>query len=670
MSARDARRDAPAETEVEVEVVEGARRARREPIADDAFWPTLKRLMRYVFRYRGLLVSVILLGSLTAAFEKSMLLAIGPVEFVLFPEEAAARAKKKAEGQANDVVSQAEEAGGAGWLAEFSEGFKQKAFAFFEVQGSDTEDQRFWLLIGLVVTIIFIALITGVMEFFFHYTSRKLNLRIAVDLRNDLARHLLHLPISFHGKSKLGDLVSRISNDVQSSLKSLNLMTSHVIQEPAGIAMNLAIAFVVNPWMTLLIIVLMPLIALPFLVLGKRVRRGSRRSLSVLGESTKIFTEMLSGIRVVKAFRREEAEARAFAQQNRGFLRRSMSMVRARALSESALVVVAYGGISLVMLAIGYAQIYSADLKFKDFPSFALYIGALTTTYTHIKRISRGYNSLEESVGALSRLFEIQDQKSNLLEAPDAVGIERLQRSLYLKDVHFAYDGSGEGVLHGIDIEIPVGSRVALVGPSGAGKSTLLDLVARFYDPTGGAILADGIDLRKLRIEAWLGRIAFVNQAPFLFHASIRDNLRYGKADATDEEIIAAAKAAAIHDFVQSLPEGYDTLVGERGARISGGQMQRITIARAILRNADLLLLDEATSSLDTEAEKAVQEALDHLMVGRTSIIVAHRLSTVRNADRIFVLEQGRIVEQGRHDELYERGGVYRRLYDMQFRES
>jgi subfamily B ATP-binding cassette protein MsbA len=385
--------------------------------------------------------------------------------------------------------------------------------------------------------------------------------------------------------------------------------------------------------------------------------------------------QMFSGIRIVKSFEMEAEEVRTFEERNHDFFRQSMKVARAKALSASVMQMLE----ALIMLAIfvigGFYVVKARPENGISTGDFITFMVACISMNRPLKVLGKAYSSLQEAIAACERVFELMDTPPEIQDAPDAVDLPRIERGVRFDHVTFAYET--EPVLLDIDLEARPGQIVALVGPSGGGKSTLCDLLCRFYDPQAGAITLDGVDLRKIRSKSLLGHVAVVSQETFLFHATIAENIRYGKRDATDEEVAEAARAANIHDFIAGLPEGYRTLVGERGARLSGGQRQRIAIARAILKDPALLILDEATSALDTESERLVQEALNRLMVsptrsrqGRVTFCIAHRLSTVQRADRIVVLDAGRIVEQGTHDELLRRGGLYERLYRLQFHES
>jgi len=374
--------------------------------------------------------------------------------------------------------------------------------------------------------------------------------------------------------------------------------------------------------------------------------------------------QMLSGIRTVKAFQLEAARQGDFERGNAAYLQQTLRMLRAKARGQ-AITFFAYQALFVGMLVLlGWLIIEDDSMDFAD---IAMVLVPLSTTYTHVKRLTRAYNVLLESVGAMDGLEAV------LSATPDdhlrsGQTIDRVRGDVVLEDVHFAY--GDEPVLRGLSLHARPGQTVALVGPSGGGKSTTLDLLARFHDPASGRILVDGHDLADLDLSSFRRRVAVVSQQPFLFNTTIYQNILYGNPDATREDVEAAAKAAQIHDFVAALPEGYETVCGERGTNLSGGQMQRITIARALLRDPAILLLDEATSALDSESEKLVQEALDTLMRGRTCFVIAHRLGTVVGADQILVLEGGRVVEQGDHASLLRAGGTYSRMWEQQMGES
>ncbi|HUR28916.1 MAG TPA: ATP-binding cassette domain-containing protein, partial [Planctomycetota bacterium] len=420
------------------------------------------------------------------------------------------------------------------------------------------------------------------------------------------------------------------------------------------------------PLPTLCVVLVLPLIAVPIAVLGRRVRKRSKKSLTSLGASVEILTQMFTGIRTVKAFRAEERELARYAEVNQEYLSISMRMVRAIASIEAWTALLSNLGLGLLLALIVWLNGPKHEL-FSDSGEMGAFLLAIALIYGHVKRLTNAIGKVQESAGAADRLQAVLDEPPDIVERKGALAIETLGKGVRFEGVTFQYPGTDRPALVDLDLEIRTGEMLALVGASGAGKTTLVDMIARFVDPNEGRIAIDGHDLRDLTFDSWTKQYAMVGQVPFLFHASIADNIRYGKPDASDAEVEAAARAANIHAFIDALPEKYATRVGDAGARLSGGQRQRITIARAILKGAPLLLLDEATSALDSESEAVVQEALDRLMVGRTVIVIAHRLSTIRNADRIAVLEGGRLVELGRHEELIAKRGAYWKFHTVQF---
>ena len=423
---------------------------------------------------------------------------------------------------------------------------------------------------------------------------------------------------------------------------------------------NVAVIAVVMPKALFVLVLLIPLMAVPMYHAGRKVRKRSSRTLEAMGGATESMNQILSGIRTVKAFRLEGERLREYEEQNATFLERTVRMLRAKAMSMTQTFLGYQIGFGALMMLLGYFVLVTGEVKFSAVATVML---PLSTTYQHVKRLTRSYNTLMESVSALDRIELILQER---VDDGDSGGapLSQLRGEVELEDVWFSY--GDEPVLRGVNLKVKPGLTVALVGPSGAGKSTTLDLLMRFHDPKQGRVLVDGKDLRTVCMDDYRKHTAVVSQQPFLFNASIRDNIAYGKPGCTQTEIEEAAKAANIHDFIQKMPQGYDTLAGERGCNLSGGQMQRITIARAIVRDPAILFLDEATSSLDSENEELVQRALDNLRRGRTSFVIAHRLSTISSADLIVVMEQGRIVEMGTHEELVARGGSYKRMRDLQ----
>jgi subfamily B ATP-binding cassette protein MsbA len=487
--------------------------------------------------------------------------------------------------------------------------------------------------------------------------------RVVVDLRNGIADNLLGLSMDFHDKKKTGELLSRMTYDVGVAQKSVELLLGDIIEQPLTMVIAVIVAFGASWQLSLIVFLGMPLLIIPLRKLGKKIRKSSRKSLERLAGATQTISQAFSGIKIVKGFNMEETERAQFRKENEGYFRKFLGVVRAKAGSMAFAEFASNAG-AAGLFALGcYMLTLNWGLTSENLVAFVL---ANTMMYKAIKDMVKAVNKVQESMPGAQRVFELMDLRPTVTEAHDAVTLPPFSREIAFRNVGFTYDT--EPVLKDVSFSAKVGEMVAVVGPSGAGKTTLLSLIPRFYDVQAGSVEIDGYDVKRVKTSSLISQIAIVGQEPFLFHTTIRDNIRYGKRDATEEEVIAAAKAANAHDFiVNELPEGYDTHAGEHGVRISGGQRQRITIARAILKNARILILDEATSSLDSESERLVQDALNRLMHNRTTFVIAHRLSTVMHADKIVVLENGELAGVGKHDELLITCPTYRKLYDSQF---
>ncbi|MFQ5655231.1 MAG: ABC transporter ATP-binding protein, partial [Planctomycetota bacterium] len=464
------------------------------------------------------------------------------------------------------------------------------------------------------------------------YLSESIRVRTIGAIRTAVFRNLSGLSVDFFHKRRSGDLISRLTNDVASIQLSLRYLFGDLLQHPVTILFSLALAFAASWQLSLMVLPFLPLLLLPLLRSGRKVKRHGRGSLIRLGEVTESMNQLLSGIRVVKAFGMEGAQRQEFDRRHGGFLRSSLKMARAKITARSSIEGL-YNLLAALALLLG-GWLMAGDAFQLSFGDFAMFLGAIMSLYQPLKGISRMYNTMNESLAGAERVLELLDERPTVRDRPGARAFSGLGDSIVFEGVSFRYSDGEPWVLREIDLEAERGRTVALVGPSGAGKSTLLDLLARFYDPVEERILFDGIDARRLTHASLLERIAVVGQDPFLFHTTIEENIRFGRTGATFEEVRAAARAAAVDEEIEAMPEGYRTVIGERGLKISGGQRQRITIARAILKNAGILILDEATSALDTESERKVQAALANLMKGRTTFVIAHRLSTVQHADR------------------------------------
>ncbi len=490
------------------------------------------------------------------------------------------------------------------------------------------------------------------------YLQGWLTNRIVMGVQDELADHLLGLDLGYFKQERTGELMSRMTNDLGLLRKSLKLL-SVLITRPLILIATLGVTLHMSWRLTLLGLVAAPLGGIFVTSLSRKMRRAARRSLERRADLTSVMVQFLMGVRVVKAFLCEKFEARQFHGENRRLFGALMKYERARARTRPIVEFVAGLG-GLVVIYVGGEWVFGHKI---DVSKLVGFLTALGVMYNPAKELSRANNELQEALPGADRVFQIMDMQAEVREG-DA-RLECFQREISIRDLHFAYI-PGKPVLHAINLEIRHGECVALVGPSGAGKSTLTDLLLRFYDPQQGKITIDGIDLRDLTFASLRGQFALICQDPFLFNCSLKENIAYGRDDATMDAIERAARAANIHDEIMAMPRAYDTMAGERGGNLSGGQRQRMAIARAIFKDAPILIMDEATSSLDSVSELQVKEALDRLMRNRTSIIIAHRLSTIRHADRIVVMEQGRITAIGSHDELMRNSPTYSRLVDLQ----
>jgi ATP-binding cassette, subfamily B, bacterial MsbA len=489
--------------------------------------------------------------------------------------------------------------------------------------------------------------------------------RLVVDMRTQLYQHLQSLSLGFFVQRGVGELASRMSNDVGAIRSVLTNNINTLIQQVLIMVGAVIVMLAINWRLSLFIVGLAPIIIALAAVFGFRLRRINTEISDELAGALNVATEALQNVREVKSFAREPYEIERHNSAIQKAFRASLRLLRIRAVFGPLVAFLGFGGLALV-LWFGGREVIEGRLTGGQLISFLVYgisvagaLGSLVGLYT----------SLQEALGATKRVFQLLDLAPDVTDKPNAQPLARADGRITFENVNFSYDERQE-VLHDIDLDIAPGEIIALVGPSGAGKSTLFNLIPRFYDPSSGVVRLDGHDLRELTQASLRAQIGIVPQEILLFSGSIRENIRYGRLDADEDEIIAAAQAANAHDFIISLPDGYDTVVGERGVRLSGGQRQRVSIARAILKDPRILLLDEATSSLDSESEHLVQEALARLMQSRTTVIIAHRLSTIRIAHRIAVLDEGRIIELGSHDDLMARGGLYAKLYEMQFRED
>ncbi len=511
--------------------------------------------------------------------------------------------------------------------------------------------------------VVALALFKGTSRYIQEYfinTSGQLAIQ---DIRNQLFSHSMSLSMRFYASNAAGTLISRTLNDVNLMQAAVSKVLVSVLRESTTLLALTGIAFYTDWRMAAMAFVVIPVAVVPAAIIGKRIKKFSRRGQSAMGQVTMALEQAFSGIKVVKAFATEEHETEKFIAENASFYRFIRKTFKYSALSAPVMEFLTSIGIAVV-LWYGLNRVMADEMTQGQLFSV---LAAILLMYTPLKRLTKVNNTVQQALGGAERVFEILDEELEIVDAQAALTLSRCRGAVSFEAVSFSYET--EPVINELNLQVATGEVIALVGPSGAGKSTIAGLICRFYDPSEGRILIDGHDIRTLTKRSLHDNLALVDQETFLFNATISDNICYGSSGATEAEILAAAEKAFADDFIREMPEGYQTLIGDRGARLSGGQRQRLCIARAILRNAPILLLDEATSALDTESEAMVQQALANLMRDRTTFVIAHRLSTIKHADRILVLEQGTVKETGTHRQLMEMDGLYRRLHDMQFKD-
>jgi subfamily B ATP-binding cassette protein MsbA len=597
-----------------------------------------KRVLGYLRPYRGLVLAAVLATFAFAVFDALTIVALIPLLNTLFNQEPL-------------LVSR--EGGSIQWLLDHTLGRLLGRFDNMETSEQLLMINGFLLLIFLGKTIF---------DFLQNYLVVRLEQQVTRDLRNRAYQHVLDLDMRFFNRTRAGQIISRLTSDADQLrlllTKNLIRFATHVLQ----IVVTLWLLLDTSVSLTLLSIVVIPLMFASWARFRKRLRRGDRTVLNLGGEVASHLQETVMGIRQVKAAAAESFEVERFRALTWSYMKATVRTERLRALAGPLTEMIGALG-TVLILWFGARKVIDGELGAAAFLGF---LGLVIRLYAPAKWLSRFQSVVQPGLVAAERIFEFMDSPVEVKDRVDARAFAGVQRVIRFEDVTFSYEHERR-VLDRVSFEVPVGSIVALVGPSGAGKTTIVDLLARFYDPTAGRITVDGVDLREFSTRSLRARMGVVAQDTVLFHDTVRANIAYGLKDVSHADIERAARVAHADEFIRELPHDYDTVLGERGTRLSGGQRQRLAIARAILRDPSILVLDEATSALDTESERLVQEATDQLLQGRTVFVIAHRLSTVRHADQILVVREGRIVEQGRHEELLSLGGAYRRLYDLQF---
>lgn len=517
----------------------------------------------------------------------------------------------------------------------------------------------------LMLCLVFCAIVIVKTACYFGAAAVMVPIRTGVvkDMRVQIYDKILSLPLGFFSQERKGDIIARISGDVQEVENSISSTIEMLIKNPILILIYLGVLCRMSWELTLFTVLFAPAMIGVMSLIGRKLKAQSTEAQRYWSDTMSQVEETLGGLRIIKAFLAEKKMALRFgaiteamrSKNTRVAIRQSSAHPVSELLGSMMIAIVLWFGGTLIL----------GDHAVIDAPSFMAYMAILYSVIQPIKDLSKAAYSIPKGLASMDRINVILDAENNIAEPSSPVSLKSFEKSIEFRNVHFRYE-SGREVLHGIDLTIPKGHNVAIVGASGAGKSTLADLIPRFYDPDEGSISIDGIDIRDVSTRDLRALMGNVNQDPILFNDTIFNNIAFGVENATMEQVVAAAKIANAHEFIITKPEGYDTCIGDRGVMLSGGQRQRISIARAILKNPPILILDEATASLDTESERMVQDALDYLMSNRTTISIAHRLSTVKKADEIIVMNEGLIVERGRHDELIELDGYYRKLYEMQ----
>ena len=603
------------------------------------FW----RLLKYFRPYVGQMVAAVIMLAIAGALMAAVVATLKPLtDQLLIPADAGA-APAEVQSTGPDILKNVTE-----WLpvSEWSAWLGERVF----------------VAVPLLMLVVF--LVRGIFLYFGQYLSKKVGASIIRDLRSELYEAITYQSQRFFQAHSTGLILSRVLSDVQRIQQVTTKVMADLVRVGAMVPFMMVIIFIHDWKMSIFSMVVLPVLAYPMVRLGRRLRRAATLSQETMADAASLLTEAVQGARVVQSFNMESFEIGRFRKALDRILRADLKAGRAAALAPSAMEFVgAVAGAALFFFA--GLSIARGTLTAGD---FVVVLGGLGFLFMSLRRLNAINLEIQQALAAAARVFDMLDRKREITDAADAEPVPSLVREIRFENVGFAYDD--RKVLDGISLRIPKGEVVALVGASGSGKSTLAHLAARFYDPTVGSISLDGLDLRKVTLASLRAQIGLVTQETILFDDTVRNNIAYGRSDVPLSRVQEAASAAHALEFIEQLPEGYDTILGERGARLSMGQRQRLAIARALLKDPPILILDEATSALDAESEVLVQQALENLLEGRTSIIIAHRLATVRRADRILVMKAGRIVEEGTHRELLSGGGVYARLYELQFQEG
>lgn len=543
--------------------------------------------------------------------------------------------------------------------------FDFKAYITYQLNSFLESFSKLELVYYLCILIIIIFMLKNLFSYLQTYFMSIVEQGVIKDIRLALYTHFHSLSLGYFTEEKKGILISRIINDVQIIRDSMIAVINSIFRDPTLIILYSIVLFIFNWKLTLLIYILLPVTGFILAKIGDSLKRSSIQSQEKIAGITSILDETFGAMRIVKAFNMEEYEIKKFREEEKKYFYYLTKLVRRRALAAPITEFLGVITVAIILFFIG-TEIVTGESDMTP-GAFIVYIGIFFQIIPSLKLMGQMYNSIQEGIASSARVASVLNTEVKIKDTPDSKEISTFEKNIIFKNVSFKYE-KGDTVLNDINLIINKSEVLAIVGPSGSGKSTLVDLISRFYDPDEGEIFIDGIEIRKIKLKSLRSLMGIVSQETILFNDTIRNNIAYGMDNTPEEEIINAAKAANAHNFIMNLKDGYKTVIGDRGVKISGGERQRLSIARALLKNPPILILDEATSALDTESETLVQQAIDRLMYGRTSIVIAHRLSTVQKADKIIILDKGKIVEQGIHHELLKNKGLYFKLYQMQFK--
>lgn len=618
-------------------------------------WPVYKRLLGYVMRHKRRLAVAFVLALFVAGSFGAILLGAKTVVDITFGEEVAVQ-EWVAATQA-DITDRTDAIRNTiGWAPSGLDGYVQHLVDFLRAD----PDRAMICLAGFVLGV---TIIGGLARFFQEYLAASIATFVGIRLGQEMYRNILSQSLTFFEKHTTGEIIARLTNDVFMAGRGLSQVFMKLMREPIKAAVFLGIAISVDAGLTLIGLAVLPPVAYVMIKIGQRVRKRMRRSLEKVALLQSSAKESITGIAIVKAFCMEPYDSERVHKEYVMLQRQGLKMMRADAAIGPATELVMMLGV-VVFIVLSARKVTSGELSLSDLGTLYIALGGMLDP---VRKLSAVNNAIQSSVASAERAFQFIDMKPDIVDAPGAIELPPIKEALRFEHVAYTYDGETP-VLTDLNFEVKKGEMVAIVGESGAGKSTIAKLIPRFYDVTDGAISIDGVDIRTATMQSLRRQIGIVTQDTILFNDSVAANIAAGSPNYSPERIQEAARAAHASGFVEALPRGYETGIGEAGGTLSGGQRQRLAIARALVRDPALLILDEATSSLDSESEKAIQEAIEEFVVGRTSIVIAHRLSTVQRADRILVLDKGRVVEQGSHEELLAReGSIYKRLYEVQF---